>query len=205
MARLIGSGTTDANGRVSITYTGTGAGKLQIFALRDDLSTGALTSDTLDLWDLLFYDSGFESSESLTTKWTLGSKVTRTSDDNGTKLTVNGAGLSTFYQYTNTTFTGDFECVVYVEHDANDIGVRLGVISGSTRGYRLFYGSQYLKLRRENGVTTYYSSNDGETWTQANAQGTEPSSSTVSVFIGIYNQSSTDVSLIYHDLKVYPI
>ena len=197
--RLIGVGITDAQGNVAISYTGTGAGELQIVAEHDEL-----TSNTYDLWDLLFYDSGFESSEALTAKWTLGSKVTRTSDDNGTKLTINGAGLSTFYQYTNTTFTGDFECVFYVEHD-DAVAVRFGVISGSTRGYGAVYGSQYLKLRRENGATTYYSSSDGETWTQTTTRGTEPSSSTVSIFIGIYQQASTDVSLIYRDLKVYSI
>ena len=205
MARLIGSGTTDANGRVSITYTGTGVGKLQIFALSGDLSTGALTSNTLDLWDLLFYDSGFESSESLTAKWTLGSAVTRSSEDNGTKLTTTSGGVSTFYQSSNTSFTGDFECILYIEHDANTTGVRLGVISGSTRGYGLFYGSQYLKLRRENGTTTYYSSSDGETWTQTTSRGTEPSSSTVSITLGTYNTTTTPTSFVYSDLKVYSI
>ena len=206
MARLIGSGTTDANGRVSVSYTGTGAGKLQIIALSGDLSTGALTSNTYDLWDLLFYDSGFEDSTSLASKWTHdSSKLNRSSDDNGTKLTVTNATTSTCIQYTNTTFTGDFEATVYVEHDASLTAVRFGVQSGSTRKHILTNGNYYVKLVRENGTTTAYYSEDGETWSQKNMNGTEPSSSTVSIYIGLYNTTSTGMSFIYRDLKVYNI
>ena len=39
--RLIGTGTTDSNGKVSVTYTGTGAGKLQIVE-----ESGSLLSET---------------------------------------------------------------------------------------------------------------------------------------------------------------
>ena len=54
--RLIGTGTTDATGKVSITYTGVGAGKLQITA-----EAAGLTSDTYELIDAITMDKGTSS------------------------------------------------------------------------------------------------------------------------------------------------
>ena len=51
--RLIGTGTTDSNGKVSVTYTGTGAGKLQIVA-----ESGSLLSEIYEIFDCLFKGSG---------------------------------------------------------------------------------------------------------------------------------------------------
>ena len=56
--RLIGSGTTDSQGKININYTGTGAGKLQLIAKQ-----GNLTSDTFILYDALF------NGKSTTTGW----------------------------------------------------------------------------------------------------------------------------------------
>ena len=203
--RLIGSGTTDVNGRVSITYTGTGVGKLQLVA-----EYGELSSQVYDLWDLLFYDSGFEDSTSLTAKWTLGSAVSRSVGDNGTTLTINDRNTSTSNQYTNTTFSGDFEAIIYVENESSSVGVRFGVTNGtstsSPRRYFARSGNTYLKLVRENGVTTGYTSDDGETWTQRDMNGTEPSSSSVYVYIGMYIPTGTaSMSFTYNDLKIYSI
>ena len=51
--RLIGTGVTDANGIVSMTYTGVGAGKLQIVA-----ETGDISSVNYELIDAIWYDRG---------------------------------------------------------------------------------------------------------------------------------------------------
>lgn len=51
--RLIATGTTDSNGQVKITYTGKGAGKLQLTA-----ESGTLTSETYNLYDCLYVDIG---------------------------------------------------------------------------------------------------------------------------------------------------
>ena len=50
--RLIGTGTTDSNGRITVSYAGTGAGKLQLVAVN-----GNLVSETYELIDALFYDA----------------------------------------------------------------------------------------------------------------------------------------------------
>ena len=47
--RPIGTGTTDSNGRITVSYTGTGAGKLQLVAVN-----GNLLSETYVLYDSLF-------------------------------------------------------------------------------------------------------------------------------------------------------
>jgi len=51
--RLIGSGTTDSNGRISVPYTGKGAGKIQLVAV-----SGTLQSETYSVWDYIKYDKG---------------------------------------------------------------------------------------------------------------------------------------------------
>ena len=198
--RLIGIGITDAQGNVAIPYTGTGAGKLQIVA-----ECGDLTSDTYELSDYLFYDSGFESVTSLASKWSIGDKITRSSDDNGTKIEAANATVSTCYQYTNTTFTGDFEATFHFETIDGTIGTRFGIVSGSTRRYATGNaGNRYMKLQRINGVTTIYYSSDNENWSESSMTGTEPSGA-VSIMIGMYNTLSTPTSFIYKDLKVYYI
>ena len=51
--RLIGSGTTDSNGRISVPYTGKGAGKIQLVAV-----SGTLQSEIYSVWDYIKYDKG---------------------------------------------------------------------------------------------------------------------------------------------------
>ena len=77
--RLIGTGTTDSNGRITVSYTGTGAGKLQLVAVN-----GNLLSETYVLTDCLFYQAG--TSEPPTNTWVLGG-FTPSYDANGTTLT----------------------------------------------------------------------------------------------------------------------
>ena len=51
--RLIGTGTTDNNGKITVSYTGTGAGKLQLVAVN-----GNLLSETYVLTDAIFISNG---------------------------------------------------------------------------------------------------------------------------------------------------
>lgn len=77
MARkLIGTGVTDANGEATITYTGTGAGKLNIVA-----ESGTFVSETYSIIDGTFFDEG----TSENTKW--NGELQRSYGSNGTTLT----------------------------------------------------------------------------------------------------------------------
>ena len=203
--RLLGTATTDENGVATLTYTGTGVGLIQ-FEADVTASNVTYTSETIEIGDWLFYDSGFNDSTTLNNMYTLGSAVSRSSDDNGTKLTVANATISTHYQQTNTTFTGDFEATFHFETVEGTTGTRFGVISGSTRRYALRNaGNRYMKLQRINGVTKIYSSDDNENWSESTMNGTEPSSNTVSIYFGMYNTTSTPTSIVYDDLKVKSI
>ena len=91
--RLIGSGTTDANGKVTVSYTGTGAGKLQLVA-----TCGEVTSDSYDLIDATFRDIGTSAKY---TAWSGSSNMT-VARDSETTLTPQGT-FSTYYQ--NFTLT----------------------------------------------------------------------------------------------------
>lgn len=55
MRRLIGTGTTDSNGQVTVEYTGVGAGKVQLMA-----DCGDIQSEPYTLYDVLFKDIGTE-------------------------------------------------------------------------------------------------------------------------------------------------
>ena len=51
--RQIGTGTTDSTGKITVSYTGTGAGKLQLVAVQ-----GNITSETYTLEDCYFIETG---------------------------------------------------------------------------------------------------------------------------------------------------
>ena len=117
MARtLIGTGTTDSNGRVSVTYTGTGAGKLQIVA-----ESGTVTSDTYDLWDALFYDSGLSDHR---TDWTANT-ISESYLDDGTVITESNGS--------NTNYAANFTAIVDVVIEVDITGITIP--SNSVRFY----------------------------------------------------------------------
>ena len=57
--RLIGTGTTDSNGKITVSYTGTGAGKLQLVAVN-----GNLVSETYELYDTIVHETQLTSTKS---------------------------------------------------------------------------------------------------------------------------------------------
>ena len=109
--RLIGTGTTNAQGiaTCNTTYTGVGAGKLQIIAVSGDLE-----SETYELMDALFYDAGTSAPPENT--WVMNGFTPSYSTD-GTTLTS-----STFATcFANKKGTGvnvfDWDSPVCIEFD----------------------------------------------------------------------------------------
>lgn len=51
--RLLGTGTTNSSGVATLSYTGSGLGKIQVVA-----TSGELESDRFEMWDVLKYDFG---------------------------------------------------------------------------------------------------------------------------------------------------
>ena len=102
--RLLGTGTTDSNGRVSINYTGVGAGKLQIVAV-----SGTLESNTYELIDAITYDKG--TSTQYKDMWT-GTDYTLTRYADYSEITESTSGTSALMRNTgdyNVSNTGTIE------------------------------------------------------------------------------------------------
>lgn len=94
MRRLIGSGTTDANGYVSVDYTGKGLGKLQIIA-----ECNGIVSEVYTLYDALFKDTKGEKT------WTASGYMDKdVSSDEYVQLSSNASNQSYIYQ----TITDDY-------------------------------------------------------------------------------------------------
>lgn len=81
MARkLIGTAVTDENGEATITYTGTGAGQLNIVA-----ESGTFVSETCSILDCIYYDGGVTGESNPNWKIVSGDG-TKTVDNTGTTL-----------------------------------------------------------------------------------------------------------------------
>ena len=72
-----GTDTTDNNGQITIQYTGTEVGKVDVI-----VSYGSLLSETYDVLDAIFYDDGVSGTN---TKWDILS-VTKSLESNGLKF-----------------------------------------------------------------------------------------------------------------------
>ena len=112
--RLLGSGTTDSNGRATHTYTGVGAGELDVVASLDNpIVSGSVQSEPYSIWDTLFFDDGVTSPK--TANWNnYQSRLTVTVDETGTTL-LRDASSGTGYYLTPsayaTPFVMEFEMV----------------------------------------------------------------------------------------------
>ena len=87
--RQIGTGTTDSTGKITVSYTGTGAGKLQLVAVQ-----GNLVSETFTLYDCIYYHNGvtnpFENSY-------VANNCTVTLDSTGATITATSGQVGTFF------------------------------------------------------------------------------------------------------------
>ena len=112
--RLIGSGTTDSNGRISVPYTGTGAGKIQLVAVN-----GNLESETYVLIDAPFFDKGVDTDH----------KTTSTTQSTGSWY--NGSGnLTVEYSSNGTTVTHSEDNTTVRHFYYNDTSISTVKISG---------------------------------------------------------------------------
>ena len=111
--RLIGTGTTDSNGRITVSYAGTGAGKLQLVAVN-----GNLVSETYELYDTLFYDIGTSAPAENT--WVMNG-FTPTYSTDGTTITSSTYATC----FANKKGTGlnvyDWDSPVCIEFDINGV------------------------------------------------------------------------------------
>ena len=124
----LGYGTTDENGlakldhdangdAISHSYTGTGAGEVDVVASLDStISSGSIVSNTYEVDDTAFYD--FAVTGNKNDNWlNYGNRATITTDENGT--TITGTTSSNCYylfnngSYMYTTWVLDVDIVSY--------------------------------------------------------------------------------------------
>jgi len=154
-----GSATTDSNGQISVSYTGTAVGQVDF-----EFSYGNFLQETYEVLDCLFVDDGITDPKPSGTWVRSGTGNQLTIDDNGTTLYATSEGI-----YRNTTLiNGDFEAVW--EAKSTGGAVRYSVRNESSPfQYTQFLHSTddflYYKLKRVGSTFTAQYSNDGVNWT----------------------------------------
>lgn len=133
--RLIGTATTNNNGVATLTYTGTGAGEVDLTACYYEEDTQRMIeSEIYETIDGTFYDTGIRGTDK-SNHWFLNrANVTINSDDTGTTISENNESsysIAIPNLTSNPTLNGSyvFEAPFCVEYDlisfGEDCGVRL--------------------------------------------------------------------------------
>lgn len=123
--RKIGEALTDANGVASITYTGVGAGKLQLIA-----KCGEIESEIRNIYDCLLYDAGISSNYNNSAWINTGSNAVNRSRGTSYTTISKQTEASAALTYINRALVdGDtIEMDVYVDGEENSkfIDFRVG-------------------------------------------------------------------------------
>lgn len=165
MARkLIGTAVTDENGEATITYTGTGAGKLNIVA-----ESGTFQSEIYGLTDAIFYDTCTTGTVPNMVKKSAGSTI-MSSDENGlyceNPLTTGTIYLGLDKEQSSQSITDWIDwCDVafefeYVSHTGNVV-FQLRPQSSSVIQYALNNCSNgdIIRVEYSNGVVNVFKNN----------------------------------------------
>ena len=153
--RPIESGTTDSNGRITVSYTGTGAGKLQLVAVN-----GNLLSETYVLTDALFISNGDLncSSNGQVTIETDGYTLSPIDTSNYAFVyySTSSAGSTKWIQFNNGSYV-EFEVLSYtgtnsLRLDGNTSETIFTI--GSTGKYRIEYLGTSTKVYLDDTLLT---------------------------------------------------
>ena len=181
----LGYGVTDENGEckldhdangdsISHSYTGTGAGKIDVVASLDSpssISDSSLVSETFVLWDTLFYDSG--TTGTVNSKWKInGGNGNRTSSSDGTTFeNVDSSIRFDNFIQNNSSDIYFWNAPFCVELDIVQIqgSARLQIFSressqffngcGAIGHWKITYDGTTLVATKDNGSPTSYERN----------------------------------------------
>ena len=170
---LIDTMTDAGNGQYTYTFTGTGSGQKTFYA-----KYGSVVSNSYNLLDAMFYDSGITGSSA---SWTVQSGLTKTQGTEYTTVSATNTGSSTGQMLSNPTFTGDFEARIQtnITYD-NSWGLYLGVKGTGYTNVKLFEsGWRYIKITRINGAYSFKASTDKINWQDMILQGDNAGSGAV--------------------------
>ena len=142
--KLIGTGTTNAQGiaRCSNNYVGTGKGEVDFIASTDNpIVEGSLQSETYEVWDTLFYDNGLTESS----KWlNYTDRLTVTPSSDGTTLfrdASSGTGYYIMYNRSasqNIDFTLPFSLEFEIDNISSKTQVGIDFIKNGSDNNKTF-------------------------------------------------------------------
>lgn len=200
--RLIGSGVTDSNGVVSIPYTGTGRGKLQIRA-----ESGILQSEICELMDLAFWDKGTASEHKetwynyntiLTVDYPTQYDATRVR-----KLENNTTQRYYYYNDTaiSTTKVGGYNSITNhstIEFDViSYVGtIQLALYDGTNTAIQEINANGHYKIVCNGSTTTFY---------KDDVALATPKILTGSNFRFGFGFNASNEGIVFKDFKIYPI
>ena len=201
--RLIGTAVTDANGEATITYTGTGAGKLDVVA-----ESGTFVSEPYEVLDCTFLDIATTGKKN--SNWNKGSALTVSDpSDEGTTFSASSSTLNSGRYIATTGLTGDFRVEFEMK---SSYGVRFGVTNSTANMTSSTYFmtlSEYTEFREWkieciNGVLTAYIFHNGA-WESLTMSGDSADTSSTLYFAFAISASGTTYTGVYRNLKIYPI
>ena len=209
----IGYGVTDENGQCTLdhdvdgnplahSYTGSGAGKVDLVASLDDVITeSSLVSETYEIIDALFYDKG--TTGTVGSGWVYNSFVSAVSNPNGTTVTSSSSSTQFFTaELDNTTTTLDFTAPFVVEFTlvSNTNGGLIVWASGQVgnKNFTSFplTSNNKIKIIVETNQIRYFC--DGVELTPISVTSTLP----YRVGFTLYDSTS---EIVFKDFKIYPI
>lgn len=196
--RLLGSGVTDANGVASVNYTGAGAGEMDLVASTSNpITQSSLVSETFELLDTLFYDSGILNDPLVNNNWSSTTDFTRESD--GTTYTATTWATRTIQVNSDENIT--LNSGLTIELDVTRItsgGGTLYVTVRDSTGFRnmSITGTGHWKIVCTDKVRKY--KDNGTTALQEESY----NSSDATVKIGLVGTSGSP-SMKFKDFKVY--
>ena len=197
--RLIGSGTTDSQGKVNINYTGTGAGKLQLIA-----KNGNLTSATYELIDATFYDPATTNNKN--TNWlNYNNRMTIETDTQGTTITNSNASNGYCFANGSDPFVFTDYCCEFDVLAINDAvkWYHQNNSSGTQDMFRIdsYYtsGTVHFKLECQGGSLKVYTNGTLQTTVTNTVTGA------MEVAFRLDAQTSDPRSIKYKNFVIYPI
>ena len=189
-----GTDTTNSNGEITITYTGTAVGQVDVI-----VKYGTLLQEIFVVYDTLFYDSGLNDS-SKNNNWST-SNLQITTDNTGT-LVSNSTTNNVFYRIYKNSALVSFNTPYIFEFEVIEYTGTITIVNDGSSNIRKAFGT--LSVQTGDTVRIEY---DGETCkyyvndVYKTGQDISVTSSNTSVGFRI----NPDSSLKYKILKVYPV
>lgn len=204
--RLIGTAVTDSNGEATITYTGTGAGKLNIVA-----ESGTFVSEAYEVLDCLWIDKG-TATEHKTSWYNYNDLLTVDYPElyNATRVRKLESDTTQRYYYYNdptisTTKIGGYNSITTpsaIEFDVlSYVGtIQLSLYDGTNTAIHEISANGHYKIEC-NGSTATFSIKNGDSYSQLST----PKTFTGSNFRFGFGLNAENEGIVFKDFMIYPI